>query len=42
VRQDVIVYFETFAAMLEDDLLNNLALSLDELLLQPDGPQVVG
>jgi len=32
VRPDVIAYFETFADMLENDLLNNLTVSLNELL----------
>ena len=41
VRQDVIVYFETFATKLEDDLLNNLTVSLNELLEQPNSPAAV-
>mgnify|MGYP001344547069 FL=1 len=31
VREDVIVYFETFANMLEEQLANNLSISFDEL-----------
>lgn len=38
VREDVVVYFETFANMLEDQLANNLSISFDELfqVKQPD------
>ncbi|HEV8287010.1 MAG TPA: hypothetical protein VGQ09_22020 [Chitinophagaceae bacterium] len=34
VREDVIVYFETFANVLEAELLNNTTFSYDELLPQ--------
>ncbi len=31
VREDVIVYFETYASLLEEQLLDNLHISIDEL-----------
>lgn len=38
VREDVIVYFETYADFLEEQLANNLSISFDELfqVKQPD------
>ena len=38
VREDVIVYFETYADLLEEQLANNLSISFDELfqVKQPD------
>lgn len=37
VREDVIVYFETYADLLEEQLANNLSISFDELFQkQPD------
>lgn len=36
VREDVIVYFETYASLLEEQLLDNLHISIDELLEIPE------
>jgi len=35
VREDVIVYFETYADVLEEKLINKIPISFDELLQQP-------
>jgi hypothetical protein len=35
VREDVIVYFETYAQLLEDQLLQSVQVSLQDLLPQP-------
>ncbi|HMP87624.1 MAG TPA: hypothetical protein PKE63_10130 [Lacibacter sp.] len=34
-REDVIAYFESYASLLEDQLLNSLHIAVDELLEQP-------
>ena len=35
VREDVIVYFEAYASLLEEQLINSFHISVDELLRQP-------